>query len=1085
MQSPIQADRNSGDPILFLPGSEKIGAKPSYGDLIISFRQACIIGASLIVFLVVAMILLRNDPEATTTLTDIAAVIIDALVTLAIFYGAKQSFRFGKRIYYAWIILAFSRLAYVIGDWLWAYTELILHENPFPSISDLFYIIQYVLFFIAIFMMPSFRFSFKERIKLMLDTGIIFVTSVLVFWVLIISPTIEQSLGSDPLTFVLSVAYPVIDMFMFFAVLELIFKRIYSFRNNPLLFLACGIGVFIITDIVFFRQTLAGTYEAGLWTDMGWNLSYILIGLAGISQAEFAYSGNDISIHGVKPHYGQWTWPLFLPYLSAAIAFALLIWSHYNSIGLSFATLSWAVGCIIGMVIIRQVLALNENAEMYQESQVEIADRIRAEMEVNRLNEELERRVEERTRQLEATNRDLQSQIVVRQMAEEALRDSERRLKDIIDFLPDATFVINKNGIVIAWNRAIEKLTGINAKQILGKDNYEYALPFYGERRPILIDLVLNSDPSLKNINNTFRNQSDGTLNGEFFVSDLNGKETYLLEGAAILCNSEGEVYGAIEVMRDITERKLAEDELMKAKDRAESAVKAKSEFLANMSHEIRTPMNAVIGMTGLLMNEDLKPEQRDYLETIRNSGNALLSIIDDILDYSKIDSGKMQIGNQPFDLQNCIDISVDLVATKAAEKGLELTYYLEEGVPRRLLGDEIRLRQILINLLGNAVKFTEKGDVSLSVSSSATDNEKHELHFSVKDSGIGISKESQSKLFQSFTQVDSSTTRSYGGTGLGLAISKRFVEMMGGKIWIESELGLGSTFHFTIVLKAIKQKEPIGPQDLILTGKRAIIVTGNDALRNILNKLLSSWGLKVSPFASGVEVMDILGRETYDFAIIDEMLPDICGIDLARDIKSINTFILIMIPIGSRIKREEFVASWLSKPIKPFQLRKLLIELLLPQNENKAMAAKSLPLPASPAQENNLTILLAEDNPVNQKVALSMLKYMGYNADVAANGLEVLQALDRKPYDIILMDIQMPEMDGLETTRRIREREKSAVQPYIIAMTAYALEGDREEFLKAGMNEYLSKPIRKEELQTTLERYSRTKDTAHHEANS
>jgi len=1083
MHSPVQADKALGDSGSSLLGSGKKEMQSSRGDLIVSFQHACIVGVLLLVLFSVIMFLLRDHPDANTAFTDIATFAIDGLVTLCLFYGAKQSYCCGKRIYYAWIILAFSRLSFFIGDVYWSYAELVLHESPFPSISDIFYVPFYILFLFGILMMPSIKFNSVERTKLLLDTGIILITSVLVFWSLIIAPTIYEANGLDLLTLTLSVAYPVMDLFLLFAVLEIIFKRIYVLGQNPLLILASGIAALIVTDSFFFRQTVEGTYMAGGWVDIGWPLAYILIGLAGISQSEFAHKFNFSAINEIKPRYGQWVWPLYLPYISAVIAFALLVWSHDHAIGLSFTSLSLAVGAIIGLVVIRQVLALNENEELYRESKVEIADRIHAEKEVIRLNEELEGRVAERTRQLEAINKNLQNQIVVRQTAEDALRDSERRLKDIIDFLPDATFVINKNGTVIAWNRAIEKLTGVKATHVLGKDNYEYALPFYGERRPVLIDIVLKSDPSLENTNNSIRKQYDGTLSGEVFVPDLNGKGTYLLESAAVLFDSEGEVYGAIESIRDITERKLAEEDLKSAKDRAESAMKAKSEFLANMSHEIRTPMNAVIGMTGLLMDADLMPEQRDYLETIRNSGNALMSIINDILDYSKIDSGKMKIENQPFDLQNCIEISVDLVAAKAAEKGLELTYYQEEGVPQRLLGDETRLRQILINLLGNAIKFTEKGDVSLSVNASTADGGKIELHFSIKDSGIGISKESQSKLFQSFTQVDSSTTRFYGGTGLGLAISKRLVEMMGGKIWVESELGLGSTFHFTIVLEAIQQKEPTGPQASIISGKRAIIAEGNETLRNILDKFLSSCGLKVAAFASGKEVMDILEKETYDFAIIDAMLPDMCGIDLARDIKSVNTFILIMIPIGSRIKREDFVSGWLSKPIKPFQLRKLMIELLLSQNGNKAMAAESLPLPASPAEENNLTILLAEDNPVNQKVALSLLKYMGYNADVAANGLEVLQALDRKPYDIILMDIQMPEMDGLDTTRRIREREKSAVQPHIIAMTAYALEGDREEFLNAGMNEYLSKPIRKEELQAALERYSRAKATAHHEA--
>ncbi|NMC09875.1 MAG: response regulator, partial [Methanothrix sp.] len=400
-----------------------------------------------------------------------------------------------------------------------------------------------------------------------------------------------------------------------------------------------------------------------------------------------------------------------------------------------------------------------------------------------------------------------------------------------------------------------------------------------------------------------------------------------------------------------------------------------------------------------------------------------------------------------------------------------------ESGVPHEIVGDEIRLRQILINLLGNAVKFTEKGEVVLSVSSGPAENGKIELHFSIKDSGIGISQENIGKLFQSFSQVDSSTTRYYGGTGLGLAISRRLAEMMGGRIWVESELGRGSTFHFTIISEAVQSKEPPQPQDLILCGKRAIIVEGNDSVRNMLVKVLSSWGMVVAASSSGKEAMDMLDGQVYDFVIIDANLPDMSGPDLARDIKFVkgsDAPIVILVPIGRKILREAFVSDWLSKPIKPLLLRNHLIKLLTPQSTE---GSEFRPEPAQPAEGQGLTLLLAEDNPVNQKVALGMLRRLGYMADVAANGFEVLQALEKKAYDVILMDIQMPEMDGLDATRRIRGRENLANQPCIVAMTAYALEGDREEFLNAGMNYYISKPIRIDELKTTLERCSATRN--------
>ena len=375
----------------------------------------------------------------------------------------------------------------------------------------------------------------------------------------------------------------------------------------------------------------------------------------------------------------------------------MLVYSHEKPFAIPFSILSVSVGFIICLVIARQVLVLNENSVLYKNAR--------------RLNEELERRVTERTSQLVATNKDLHCQISERKMAEDALKDSERRLADIINFLPDATFVINKRGIVIAWNRAIEKMTGFKAENVMGKDNYEYSIPFYGKRRPMLIDLVLNSEPDFENTYEALKKQEDGSLVGVSFIPNINGHAAaYLLASAAILYDSEGEVYGAIESIRDITERKLAEEDLKSAKERAESATKAKSEFLANMSHEIRTPMNAVIGMTNLLLYEDLNSRQKEYAETIRNSGEALLAIINNILDLSKIEGSMMELEHQPFALRDIIEESMALIATIASEKGLNTAYDTDKDTPKVILGDPTRLRQILVNLLSNAVKFTEKG---------------------------------------------------------------------------------------------------------------------------------------------------------------------------------------------------------------------------------------------------------------------------------------------------------------------------------------------------------------------------------------
>ncbi|MGB5099082.1 MAG: ATP-binding protein, partial [Methanothrix sp.] len=931
-------------------------------DRIIPFRLATAIGALIIVLFALAMIALKDDQEANSAFTDISSFLINCLVTLALFYGARHSKSSGKRIYFAWIMLAIAVLTYTIGNAFWAYTEIILHESPFPSVSDYFYIIFYPLFLLAVLFLPSLKFASGERLKMTLDTGIVMVAAILIFWSLIIGPTIQQHESADSLTMTLSVAYPIMDLILLFVVLELLFKKFYMMGSSPLLFLAGGISSLIVTDAVFFRQTIEGTYAAGGLVDLGWPIAFVLIGLAGMSQADAI--NRDIGIcRGIQPRYEELTWPLYLPYFCAAGAFALLIWSRDHSIGISFTTLSWAVGGIIGLVIIRQVLALNENVWLFYKAQQDIGRRKLAQQEIVRLNAALEGRVAERMAQLKSANIELQDEILERTQAESAIKASERRMTDIINFLPDATFVINKEGIVIAWNHAIEKITGINAENILGKGNYEYSLPFHGERRPMLIDYVFKPTLDLKGAYESLKRQEDCTLVEDTIITDTKGKTIYLLESATVLYDSKGKIYGSIEAIIDITERKMAEEDLMRAKERAEFATKAKSEFLANMSHEIRTPMNAVIGMTCLLLGTDLKPEQRDYLETIHNSGNALLAIINDILDYSKIDGDKLELKIMPFDLAGCIEDSIDLVSAKAAEMGLELTYFQENDVPAMLIGDEMRLRQILINLLGNAVKFTEKGEVVLSVSSYPLPGDEVLLHFAVKDTGIGISQENLGKLFQSFTQVDSSTTRNYGGTGLGLAISRKLIEMMDGEISVESTPGKGSTFYFTILCEVSAENKATMPEDLILAGKSVLIVEGSESVRNMLSKAVMSWKMNVAAIAGGMEAAKILENKKYDYVIIDAFLPDMDGRFLARQIKAIesNPFIVMISQIGSKVERDPSVSGWLSKPIKPRQLKRLLVKLLSVQGREMKAYEGRLPL-GLPEKRSDLVILLAED---------------------------------------------------------------------------------------------------------------------------
>jgi two-component system, sensor histidine kinase and response regulator len=655
------------------------------------------------------------------------------------------------------------------------------------------------------------------------------------------------------------------------------------------------------------------------------------------------------------------------------------------------------------------------------------------------------------------------------------LEASEMRYHQILESALDAFVGMDTSGLITDWNAQAEttfgwlrsEATGQMLSHMIIPDRYRDA-----HERGLRHFLVSGEGPM---------------LNKRIEITALRRDGSEFLVELAIYAISGGGTLRFAAFVRDITERKRSEQELLTAKEAAEQSNQAKSEFLANMSHEIRTPLNGIMGMTELALDTELTPEQREYLDTVKMSADSLRSVINDILDFSKIEAGKIDLEVIDFNFRDCLGLTLKTLALRADEKALELLCEVAPEVPEIVRGDSNRLRQVVFNLVGNAIKFTDKGEVALTVQIEAEDGQDCILRFTVSDTGVGIPKDKHESIFDSFSQADTSTTRKYGGTGLGLTISTRLVAMMGGKIWVESEPGRGSKFQFTVRLGAGDAQEIkvaiVGPPEL-LRGVKVLVVDDNRTNQRILDGMLGRWEMKPTLVEGGEEALVELfaAREAgKPFALIltDMHMPGMDGFALVERIRQrpeLSTATIMMLTSaghrGDAARCQELgVAAYLLKPIRQSELREAIARALgAHEQENVSLITRySLQDARDPAAL--LRVLVAEDNPVNQRLVVRLLEKRGHRIQVAVNGLEALQALDKERFDLVLMDIQMPVMDGMEATAAIREMEKgSGLHTPIIALTANTMKGDREKYLASGMDGYLAKPIQPLQLDEVLE---------------
>ncbi|UVJ40431.1 response regulator [Arthrobacter sp. CJ23] len=957
---------------------------------------------------VVALALVLGANPGTPAAQSVGDFAILAAALTAAASCARAALRHGDAAR-AWRFMAYATLLWAVGMTIWTYYGLTQdHVYPYPSLADAGFVGYGVPAAIALFLFPRPRTSRVTSLRTVLDAAVIATAVLFMSWATVLGPVYKAE-GQDVLTHLTGLAYPVVDVVMVSVVLVLTMRK-QPGERLPWLCLGGGLLVLAVTDSVYVRLTFDGvTGVTGTPLAAGWVIAFLLIALAPLAPHAARFR-KDLRVYTLALE--------MVPYIP--VAGAVMASPVRSGRGLDQFLLVVGVSLLV-MVVVRQVLMVLENVT---------------------LTSDLETKVAQRTAQLEG-------------------------LGAIVNSSADAIVGQTPDGVITSWNPGAERIYGYRAAEAIGR-HVSFLIPENLRDGEDVLMAAISTGGETRSYE-TDRLRGDGsTVSVSLTMSPIRG---------------EAGIHGVATIAQDITERRLAQAELVAAREAAEESSRLKSEFLATMSHEIRTPMNGVIGLTALLLDTPLEENQRQYAEGVKGAGEALLTLINDILDFSKLEAGKVDLDPAPFDPRLLVEELASLLAESAQAKGLELIAYCRPEVPPLLVGDSGRIRQVLLNLASNAVKFTHAGEVVISVNVVEKDSERVKLRFDVRDTGIGIEAADHLRLFESFSQADASTTRRYGGTGLGLAISRRLTEVMDGEIGLTSSLGDGSTFWVTLpLLVAGPSQTPPVLSPGQLNGLRVLVVDDNATNRLVLKAQLKGWRMNPETVDGGLQALERCREEAaagrpFDIAVLDMVMPRMNGLELAREISAdaaLGTTRIIMLTSTMQVDRAELVAAgvreWLTKPVRSSEFYDRLMRLVAARP-----AAKPVPAPAAPVEStvpSRGLVLVVEDNEVNQLVARSMVAKLGYQVDVVADGAEAVAATAATEYAAVLMDCHMPVMDGFEATRAIRARSNGQRRLPVIAMTAGALDEDRDRCLAAGMDDYLTKPVDVDRLDTVLSRW-------------